>query len=111
MNNLHVLWTSADKEVALNMIFMYVLNAKKNRWWDDINLIVWGPSARLVAEDSQIAGEVIELLHAGIQIEACKACSDIYGVSDRLSSLGIHVKYMGVSLTGYMKSNEKTLTF
>ncbi len=111
MNKLHVLWTTAEKDVALNMIFMYVLNAKKNGWWKEINLIIWGPSARLVAEEPAISAEIIELIHAGIHIEACKACADTYGVSDTLSSLGIDVIYMGVTLTEYLKSGEKLVTF
>ncbi|PKL11188.1 MAG: hypothetical protein CVV50_06065, partial [Spirochaetae bacterium HGW-Spirochaetae-6] len=28
-------------------VFMYTLNAKKFSWWQEITLIVWGPSARL----------------------------------------------------------------
>ena len=111
MNKLHVLWTTGDKEVALNMIFMYVLNAKKNGWWKEVNLIVWGPSARLIAEEPVISGEIVELIHAGIHIEACKACADTYGVSSILSSMGIDVKYMGVTLTEYLKSDEKLVTF
>lgn len=108
MNKLHVLWTTTNKEVALNMIFMYVLNAKKNSWRDEINLIVWYPSARLVAEDDRLSGKVIELPHAGAHIEACKACADTYDASERLSFLDINVKNMGVSLAGYKKSNKKS---
>lgn len=40
-DKLIVLWTSGDKEVALNMVFMYTLNAKKKGWWDEVGLIVW----------------------------------------------------------------------
>jgi hypothetical protein len=49
---------------------------------------------------------------AGVALFACKACADIYGVSDKLSSLGIDVKYMGVPLTQYLKNKEwVTVTF
>jgi hypothetical protein len=49
---------------------------------------------------------------AGVALFACKACADIYGVSDKLSSLGINVKYMGVPLTQYLKNKEwMTITF
>ncbi|PKL11189.1 MAG: DsrE family protein, partial [Spirochaetae bacterium HGW-Spirochaetae-6] len=40
-----VVWSTADKEVASKMVFMYTLNAKKFSWWQEITLIVWGPSA------------------------------------------------------------------
>ena len=45
-----VLWTSGDPEVATKMLFMYTYNAKKFGWWDKITLIVWGPSAKLLSE-------------------------------------------------------------
>jgi len=37
-----VLWTSGDAEVAKKMVFMYVYNAKKYEWWDEITFIIWG---------------------------------------------------------------------
>jgi hypothetical protein len=43
-----IVWTSGDREVALKMVFMYTLNAKTRAWWDDITLVVWGPSAKLL---------------------------------------------------------------
>ena len=42
---LYVIWTSRDREVALKMVFMYTGNSKLKGWWKDVLLIVWGPSA------------------------------------------------------------------
>lgn len=42
--HLIILWTSGDREVAMEMVFMYALNSKRNSWWDDITLIIWGRS-------------------------------------------------------------------
>jgi hypothetical protein len=106
-----VLWTSADREVALKMAFMYTLNAKKNGWWKDITLIVWGPSARLASEDREIQEHLKAMKEQGIVLEACKACTDMYGVSEELSELGVDIKWMGVPLTDYLKGNYKVLTF
>ena len=47
----------------------------------------------------------------GIEMLACKACADSYGVSPDLEKLGIDVKYMGVPLTDYIKEGKKVLTF
>ncbi len=65
-NRLAVLWTSPDREVALKMVFMYTLNSKLNGWWDQVEVV------------------------------ACKACSDAYGVSEQLAALGAVVKFMGL---------------
>jgi len=47
----------------------------------------------------------------GVILTACKACSDSYGVSEKLAEMGIEVKYMGKPLTGMLKSGWHVLTF
>ena len=111
LDKLIVVWTSADKEVALNMVFMYMLNAKKREWWKEVCLIVWGPSSKLLSEDLELQEYLARLKEAGVKIEACKACSDSYGVSDKLEEIGIEVKFMGVPLTHYLKDGCKVITF
>lgn len=108
---LFVIWSSADREVAKKMVFMYTFNAKLNGWWNDISLIVWGPSAKLVSEDKELQAEIIKIKEAGVELMACKACSDSYGVSDTLEALGIDVKYMGEPLTQLLKQGNKIITF
>ena len=103
-NPLVVIWSSGDREVALKMVFMYTYNAKLHGWWDDIIFIVWGPSAKLLTEDKELQNYFKKMLETGIVVEACKACSDMYGVSDQLEKLGVDVKFMGVPLTDYLKS-------
>jgi hypothetical protein len=90
---------------------MYTLNAKLKGWWNDISLIVWGPSAKLVSEDKGLQAGIKKIKEAGVELMACKACSDIYGVSDSLEALGIEVKYMGEPLTQLLKGNDKIITF
>ena len=108
---LFVIWSSGDREVATKMVFMYTLNAKLKGWWNDISLIVWGPSAKLVSEDKGLQAGIKKIKEAGVELMACKACSDIYGVSDTLEKLGIDVKYMGEPLTQILKGNDKIITF
>ncbi len=62
------------------------------------------------SEQHQIQAEVLEMINHGISIEACKACSDNLGVTDKLTELGVNVRYMGEALTDYIKSGEKILT-
>ena len=108
---INILWSSGDKAVAQKLVFMYTLNSKLHGWWDEVSLIVWGPSANLLANDSELAREVKKMIEEDIEILACKACSDSYGVSDKLIQMGIEVKYMGKDLTSILKQDEKLLTF
>lgn len=103
-NELVVLWTSGDRDVALKMAFMYTYNAKVKGWWPEVSLIVWGPSAKLLVEDAELQDYMQRIIAAGIDVMACKACSDSYGVSEKLTAMGIDVKYMGQPLTHFLKS-------
>ena len=105
-----VLWTSGDREVALSMVFMYTKNSKLKGWWDQVLLLVWGASARLLAEDAELQRELEELKKAGVQLQACKACADMHGVSDRLAAMGVEVKYTGQPLTEILKTDWKVIT-
>jgi len=106
-----VLWTSADKEVALNMVFMYTLNSKKRQWWKEVDLIVWGPSAKLLTEDKELQDDILRMKEEGVILEACKTCADNYGVARQLEELGIDVKLMGMPLTEYLKQGYRVITF
>lgn len=110
-DNLVILWTSGDPDVAIKMVFMYAKGSMKNDWWKSINLIIWGPSSKLTSENKQIQNEIKEMQKLGIVVEACKACADQYGVADKLEYLGIEVKYMGEPLTDFLKSDAKVVTF
>ncbi len=110
-SKLMVIWTSADREVALKMVYMYTYNAKKNGWWDEIRFVIWGPSSKLLSKDTELQKYISQMKEEGVILEACKACSDSYDVSDKLTTLGVDVKYMGVPLTDMLKSGYASMTF
>lgn len=110
MEKLNILWTSDNKDTFFNMLAMYAINSRKNNWWDEVNVIIWGASVKLTGNDTQIQTEILEMIASGVKIEACKACADNFGVSDKLLQLGITVRYMGEPLTQYLKSNEKFIS-
>lgn len=110
-DKLVVLWTSGDKEVAFKMVFMYALNAKLRGWWKDVTLITWGPSAKLLSEDSEVQAYYEKIKNSGVELLACRACTDDYGVTNTIEDLGATVIYMGEPLTEYLKNDIKLVTF
>ena len=106
-----VVWSSGDKEVAKNMVFMYTLHSKRKNWWDEVRLVVWGPSSKLLSEDKELQEELEKMKGEGVILEACKACADGYEVSEKLEKLGVDVRYMGIPLTEYMKQGKHVITF
>ncbi len=110
MDKLNILWTTDNKDTVFNMLTMYAINSKTNNWWQNINVIIWGASAKLVGIDSQVQTEIKEMINQGVTIEACRDCYNNFGITDTLTKLGINVRYMGDPLTNYIKDGQKILT-
>ena len=106
-SELVVLWTTAEKEVLMKMLGIYVLNAKKQTWFENITVIVWGPSAKLLAEDKEVQDWITKFKEAGVTLEACMWCTNQYGITEDLKAMGIDVKGMGTQLTKYLKDSGK----
>lgn len=111
MKKLILLWTTAERETALKMIIPYAKNSMLHGWWEEVTLIVWGASTKLVAEDIELQKEIAELSQHNVKLESCKWCADQFGVSEKMEALGFDNKYMGEVLTDYIQKDEKVLTF
>jgi hypothetical protein len=109
-NRLYILWTNDNVITAENMVFMYDTNALVHGWWEEVTLIVWGATTKLVCENAAIQGKIREALDAGVHISACKACAQALGLTQELKDLQIEVKYWGVPLTELLQNDEKLLT-
>ena len=108
--HLYILWTNSDPVTADKMVFMYALNGLKKGWWKEITIVIWGSTARLTSENDEVRSRIKELLSAGVKVSACKACADELGVTEKLVTLGIEVKYWGQPLTEIIKSGQPLLT-
>lgn len=109
-DELVLLWISGDSDVAEKMVFLYAKNSLLQGWWPSVTIVVWGPSARLLASDTSLWGELGSVREAGVKVMACKMCAKQYGVVDTLTELGIEVKYMGEPLTDMIRSGRHVLT-
>lgn len=105
-----ILWTSGDREVALHMVFMYAENCANRKWMDGVRLMVWGPSGKLLVQDSELQQRLQRLRAAGVELYACKACADEYGIAAELSKLGITVMYTGTMLADLQKAGWHVLS-
>jgi len=112
-DRLAIVWTSGDPDVAHRMTLMYANGAQKNKWFDEVRLIIWGPSQRLVVGDKDVRAYVERLVEAGVDVKACQACADSFGIADDLRKIpGVQVKYMGKPLSNFLKDDQwKVITF
>jgi hypothetical protein len=110
MSRLLVLWTSGERDTALQMVLMYTFNAKAHGWWPEITLLVWGAAARLAAEDPQVQERLVATREAGVRVIACRACAERLGAVEALERLGVEVFYTGEFLTDWLKSGDRILS-
>ncbi len=54
-DHLHILWTNDNPVVFEKMVLMYAVNSLVHGWWKKVTVIVWGPAARLAAENQTVA--------------------------------------------------------
>jgi hypothetical protein len=110
-DTLVVVWSSGDPEVAEKACLMYAHAAKKYNWFKEVILIVWGPSEKLLTENVKLKEKVASMKKDGIIVEACIACSNMYGVTPALKECQVDVKGMGVPLTKYLKRGYKVISY
>jgi hypothetical protein len=110
-DTLVVLWSSGDTDVAEKACLMYAHAAKKYKWFKEVILIVWGPSEKLLAENSKLKDKIADMKKDGVIVEACVACSNMYGVTNDLKVCEVDVKGMGVPLTRYLKRGYKIVSY
>lgn len=109
-NNLHILWTNADPLTAHHMVMMYATNSMLNSWWDNVTVVIWGATAKYVAEDKDIQEKMKAAQHAGVKFSACISCANNLEVKDKLEELDIEVIRWGEKLSNLLKDGEKVIT-
>ena len=102
MSSKIVVVIASGEKAVVETALMYTKNTLKHRWMEDVNMILFGPSEQLVANDSELSKEVQEICSAGEAI-ACKFISDKEGSSEPLSKLGVKIEYVGTIIADLIK--------
>lgn len=105
-----ILWSSGDIEVAKKMVLLYSSVILPRDYWDEAHLMIWGPSAKLLAENKELQTMVKDVAKTGVALSTCVVCSDDYGVTETLESLGISATHTGELLTHALQNDWKVIT-
>ena len=105
-----ILWTNDNIGTSLNMVLMYAENAKIQGWQENVTLLIWGSTAKLVSENPEIQNYIQVILGVKVRVVACKQCAENYNVVDKLENQGIEVFYTGQFLTDWIKEDKKLIT-
>ncbi|GIU00486.1 hypothetical protein TSL6_09920 [Sulfurovum sp. TSL6] len=111
MDKLLIVWSTSEIEVAKKMVLLYSSVILPRGYWDQAHLMVWGPSAKLLAENEALQEMVSQIKATGVELSCCVVCSDEYGVTEKLASLGIDMIHTGELLTDALKEEWKVITF
>ena len=109
-NRLYILWTNADINTSLHMVFMYAKNSMLKGWWEHVTVIIWGATAKLAAEDGAIREAIKAAREAGVEFSACVACARNLGVIGALEEQGIEILPWGEPLTELIKESAHLLS-
>ncbi|WP_419770973.1 MAG: DsrE family protein [Candidatus Marinarcus sp.] len=105
-----ILWTSNNKETAMNMICLYAHNAKLKGWMDDVTILVWGASQQLIHEDKEIQEKIKAMIEDGVKVVACLKCAENLNIVEGLTSCNINMLYTGELLSNWIQSGETVIT-
>jgi hypothetical protein len=111
MNKLLIVWSTEEVEVAKKMVLLYGSVILPRGYWEEAHLMIWGPSARALAENSELQAMLRTVQESGVETSACVVCSDDYGVSDKLEELGVKTVHTGELLTEALQGDWKVITF
>lgn len=105
-----ILWTTDNKETALHMVCLYAHNALLKGWMDEVEVLVWGASQRLIAEDAEVRAKVEAMITDGVKVVACLKCADSLEITAPLQTCGINVHYTGELLSSWINSGESVIS-
>ena len=106
-----VVVSSGDPDVALEVGLVYPLNAKKEGWMDEVKVIFFGPSEKLVAYNTQVQERIRELQEAGIEVLACIWCAERMNITEVIEGLGVPVLSVGPIISQMLKDGWASLSF
>ena len=106
-----VVLSSSDREVALEVGLIYPLNAAKNKWVDEVKVIIFGPSEKVAAYDTEVQEKIKDLQNAGVEVLACKWCADRMNITSILEKAGVKVVFVGPIISQLLKDGWASLTF
>lgn len=109
-NTAKILWTTNNKETAMNMICLYAHNAKLKGWIQNVQILIWGASQELVAKDKEVQDKIREMIKDGVEVIACQKCAENLGISEELKSCDMQVYYTGELLSSWVKSGENIIS-
>lgn len=111
LSKIVVIWALKSPEVAREMVLDNIRDFKLRGFWDQVRLVMWGPSVTLFAKDEGLQAELGELKNIGVEVQICKRSANGYDVIDKIDSLKSDLVYMEDPFIEYRKEDWATVIF
>ncbi|RXJ84124.1 DsrE family protein [Arcobacter cloacae] len=102
-DNLLIVWTNGDIEVANKFPLLYSSVILDRGYWKTAHLMLWGPSIKLAKENKQIQEQLLKIQNTGVKMSACIVCVEDYEATSMLNELNIEITHTGELLTKALK--------
>ncbi|WP_323669102.1 DsrE family protein [Aliarcobacter butzleri] len=101
--NLLIVWTNGDIEVANKFPLLYGSVILEREYWKTAHLMLWGPSIKLVKKSKKIRKQLKKIQETGVKMSACVVCVEDYKATSTLKKLNIEITHTGEFLTKALK--------
>ncbi len=101
--NLLIVWTNGDIEVANKFPLLYSSVILDRGYWKTAHLMLWGPSIKLAKDNIQIQEQLKKIQKTGVKMSACIVCVEDYDATSILNELNIEITHTGELLTTALK--------
>ncbi|ABP94627.1 MULTISPECIES: DsrE family protein [Metallosphaera] len=101
---------SGDEKLGLALRMAY--NSIKNKRYDDLKLLFFGPSQKaLTTLQGDLRNMFEEMLKNGSVDSACVGVAENMGIKDTLMQMGVRLTPMGETLSKYVNQGYEVITF
>lgn len=104
-NNLLIVWTNGDIEVANKFPLLYSSVILDRGYWETAHLMLWGPSILLAKNNPHIQEQLKKIQKTGVKMSACIVCVEDYEATSILEELNIEITHTGELLTSALKDD------
>jgi hypothetical protein len=104
-----VIISTGEAEKALTGL-MYAYRSMSEGWIDDLRVVFFGPSERLLVKDERIA-QIAQRICEAEKPFVCKFISDQEGISEAIENLGLKVEYVGTIISDFIKAGYVPMVF
>jgi hypothetical protein len=101
--NLLIVWTNGDIEVANKFPLLYSSVILDRGYWKTAHLMLWGPSILLTKQNKLIQEQLKKIQQTGVKMSACVVCVEDYDATSILNELNIEITHTGELLTSSLK--------